>query len=292
MELRHLRYFVAVAEELHFGRAAERVGIAQPPLSQQIQKLEREMGVRLFVRTKRRVELTHPGQVFLAEARRTLAQAEHAVEAARRAERGEVGRLAVGFVGSSTYTVLPPVLRAFRRQHPGVELTLRELTTAQQLEAVRRGEIDVGFVRTPAPDGQLAQRVLIEEEFVVALPRSHPSARRRRVALRDLRGDAFILYPRALAAGLYDRVVSACQQSGFSPRVIQETTQVPVMVSLVASGLGVAVVPACVQALRWNNVVYRLLCEPKPRTNIALVWRRNSEAESAPLRHFLQHTGR
>jgi DNA-binding transcriptional LysR family regulator len=153
-----------------------------------------------------------------------------------------------------------------------VELSLRELTTAQQLAALHRGEVDVGLVRTPAPDARVSAAVLAEEQFVVALPDWHRLAASRRVALKDLAPDPFILYPRALATGLYDRVVSACQQAGFSPNVVQETTQVPVMVGLVAAGMGVAVMPECVQALRWRRVVYRPLRPPAPATNITLVW--------------------
>src|SRR5215208_2490915 len=191
MELRHLRYFIAVAETLHFGRAAAGLGIAQPPLSQQIQKLEGELGVRLLNRTKRTVKLTDPGRVFLAEARRTVAQAARAADSARRASRGEVGWLAVGFVGSATYSLLPPLLRRFHRRNAGVELSLRELTTAQQLEALHRNEIDVAILRTPAPDPRVVTAVLVEEEFVVALPDSHRLAASRRVALKDLASDAF-----------------------------------------------------------------------------------------------------
>lgn len=277
MELRHLRYFVAVAEALHFGRAAQRLMIAQPPLSQQIKALEQEIGVQLFRRTKRRVELTEAGRVFLAEARRTLAQAEQAVQAARRADRGEIGRLTIGFVGSATYEILPPVLRRFRLNHPGVELSLRELTTAQQVAALEAKDIDIGFVRTPPPSPHLACRVLTEEDFVVALPRFHRLARARPVALAGLREDPFILFPRSLATGLYDRIVTACQQAGFSPRVALETTQTPVMIGLVAAGLGVALVPACVGTLTWRNVVYRPLVDPRPRTNVTIVWRHDCD---------------
>lgn len=290
MELRHLRYFVAVAEELHFGRAAGRLMIAQPPLSQQIQNLEREVGARLFRRTNRRVELSDAGRAFLADARRALDGAEQAVQAARRAERGEVGRLVIGFVSSATYAVLPPVLRGFRRARPGVELVLRERTTAEQVEALEARQLDLGFVRTPPPSPRLAHRVLAEEDFVAALPQNHRLARgRKRVALGDLRDEAFLLFPRTMAMGLYDRVLGACLQAGFSPRVIQEVTQPAVMIGLVAAGLGVALVPECVQALKWKNVAYRPLNGPVLATNVTLVWRRDDESEA--VRAFVEQAG-
>jgi DNA-binding transcriptional LysR family regulator len=278
MELRHLRYFIAVAEVLHFSRAAERLSIAQPPLSQQIKNLEGEVGATLLRRTRRHVELTEAGRIFLDEARRAVAQAEQAVASARRAARGEIGRIVLGFVGSATYTVLPRVLRSFRNRYPAVEVALRELTTAQQIDALSAGEIDLGIVRRPPARLNLVSRVLVDEHFVAALSRRHPAARGRSVHVATLAEDPFILFPRPLATSLHDAVVSACQRAGFSPKVVQETTQIPVMISLVAAGLGVAIVPSCAQALKWNNVVYKPLEEPRPRTNIAIVWRKHSES--------------
>ena len=273
MELRHLRYFVAVARELHFGRAAEGLAIAQPALSQQIQKLEHEVGARLLRRTNRKVELTEPGRLFFSEAEAILARSDQAIQAARRAERGEIGRLAVGFVSSATYDVLPPVVRGFRRRHAGVALTLLELTTAEQIAALEAGRLDLGFVRTPPDSPRLEQRVLVEEEFLAALPASHRLARSRRLALRDLCDDPFLVFPRTMAMGLYDRIVSACREAGFSPNIVQEATQPPVILGLVAAGLGVALVPECVRRLKWRNVVYRPLHGPRPRTNLTLAWR-------------------
>jgi DNA-binding transcriptional LysR family regulator len=278
MELRHLRYFIAVAEELHFSRAAQRLSIAQPPLSQQIKNLEGEVGVQLLRRTRRHVELTEAGQIFLEEARRAVAQAEQAVSAARRASRGEIGRLTLGFVGSATYTVLPHVLRSFRKRYPAVEVTLRELTTSQQIDALSAGEVDLGIVRQPPIRENLVSRVLVDEHFVVALSRRHRAARQKSVHVSTLAEDPFILFPRPLATSLHDAVVSACQRAGFSPKIVQEATQIPVMISLVAASLGVAIVPSCAQALKWNNVVYKPLEDPQPRTNIALVWRKQSES--------------
>jgi DNA-binding transcriptional LysR family regulator len=286
MELRHLTYFIAVAEELHFGRAATRLFIAQPPLSQQIQRLEKELGVTLFLRTKRHVELTEAGRIFLEEARRTVAQAERTVAAAQRAQRGEVGRLAIGFVGSATYSVLPGVLRRFRQRYAEVELSLQELTTAQQVEAIRAHHLDVGFVRPPLYDPDLATLTLLVEEFVLALPQTHRLAGKTAVSLSAMAEEPFILYPRHLGPGLYDPVVSACQQAGFSPHVVQEATQMHTILSLVAIGLGVALVPACVQTLQWQGAVCKPLASAAPRTMIALAWHKNNR--SAALNSLLQ----
>src|SRR3954453_15892050 len=197
MELRHLRYFVAVAEELHFGRAARRLQLAQPPLSRQIQGLEQELGVRLLERTKRHVELTPAGKVFLEHARKLLTEADHAVAAARRAARGEIGRLAIGFVGAATYSALPELLRVFHTRFPDVELVLYEMTSAHQHDALREGRIEVGFVRPAIPDDTLARRVARGEPLVAALPAGHRLARRDEpIPLSDLAGEPFILFPR------------------------------------------------------------------------------------------------
>ncbi len=275
MELRHLRYFVAVAEELHFGRAATRLGMAQPPLSQQIRRLEEELGVLLFERTKRRVQLTEAGRVFLDEARRTLAQAERAARAAQRAQRGEIGRLEVGYVGSAAFDVLPEILRTFRARFPEVELALHELTTAQQVRALDDERIGVGFLRPPLYDGRLASRVILREPLVVALPATHPLAHHRRIPLGALAGEPFILYPRHLAPGPYDQVLSLCHQAGFSPRVTQEAVEMQTIAGLVAAGIGVSLVVATVQDLRSSGVVYRALDGAAPTMDLAIAWRRD-----------------
>src|SRR5579863_828003 len=272
MELRHLRYFVAVAEELHFGRAAERVHIAQPPLSQQIRRLEDELGVQLFDRTKRRVELTHAGRAFLREARQTLARAEQAVRAAQQAGRGEVGELAVGFVGSATYLIVPLVLKTFRHRFPKVELRL--------------GQIQVGFFRSVSDDEALTFEWILEERLVMALPESHPLARHRRVELTKLSEDSFVLFPRAIGPGFYDLIVSQCRRAGFTPRVALEASSVQTIVGLVAAGMGVALVPASCQNFRRAGVVYKAIREPGPTVKMAVAWRRGDR--SPVLRAFLE----
>ena len=220
IELRHLRYFIAVAEELHFGRAADRLHMAQPPLSQQIRQLEAELGFQLFHRTKRSVELTEAGQVFLKDCRKIFRQLDQAVRTGQQASRGELGQLAIAFVSSAAYNILPPILQAFRAAMPQVRLELHELTTDQQVRWMQDGRIDVGFVRPPVEDEQLQLMTIFREPLVVALPIAHPLAEQPQVSLAALASEPFILFPRPLAPGLYDQIISLCQQAEFSPTVV------------------------------------------------------------------------
>ncbi len=285
MELRALRYFVTLAEELHFGRAAKRLSMTQPPLSQAILGLERELGVRLFERTRRRVALTHSGAAFLEEARATLSRAAKAVEAAQRAERGEAGRLALGYLAATAYTFLPLVLRDFSRAAPGVKLELRELTLPQQLEALRREDIQVGLLRPPVADAELASETILEEPFVLALPARHALAALRRVPARRLAGEAFVMFPREPGFVYHDLVMGFCLRSGFSPRVAQEANQTHTVIGLVSAGIGVALVPASAQRIGLHGVVYRPLREATPASRTAVAWRR---LDTSPLlRGFL-----
>ena len=203
MELRHLRYFVTVAEELHFGRAAQRLQIAQPPLSQQIRQLEEELGVQLFHRTKRSVQLTEAGQLFLEEACQILTRAEQAIQIVQRADRGETGRLTLGFVGSATYSVLPVVLKVFRKRFPEVLLSLHEMTTTQQVQALHEDRIHLGFVRPPIHEQELMIESILKEPFVAVLPKFHRLANETQISLRSLANDPFILFPRYLGSGFY-----------------------------------------------------------------------------------------
>ncbi len=274
MELRHLRYFVAVAEELHFGRAAERLHIAQPPLSQQIKQLETELGFELFYRTRRSVELTAAGAVFLDSVQEIFLQLERAIATGRRTSRGEEGKLVIGFVSSAAYNVLPSLLQRFRAQFPGIDLTLRELTTNVQVQRLQENRLDIGFVRPPLAAPDLAQEEILREPLVVALAEKHPLARRKRVAIAHLATESFLLFPRPLAPGLYDQIIGLCQQGGFSPQIVQEAVQMQTIVSLVAAEIGVALVPESLQNLRRVGVVYRPLKERGPETVISLVWRK------------------
>lgn len=284
MELRHLRYFVAVAEELHFGRAAARLHIAQPPLSRQVRDLERELGTGLFSREKGRVQLTHAGRAFLPEARRTLAQAERALRTAQRAAQGEVGRLRVGFVEAATYSgVLPDALGAFRAQLPNVGLELFELSSLQQTEALRDGRIELGILHSPPHDAAqwLGIERVLQDPMVVALPRDHRGAARARVALRSLAGDPFLMFRRPDGPGLYDRIIAACQAAGFSPQVAQQAGQIQTLVGLVAAGVGVALVPGSLAELQRPGVVYRPLSGRQVDMGTWAVWR---AADASPVR--------
>lgn len=273
MELRHLRYFVAVAEELHFHRAAERLHISQPPLSQQIRALETELGVQLLERNRRSVALTAAGAVFLSEVREILAAVDAAAESARSVARGEAGRLALGFVGSAMHGALPGVLRAHRRAFPQVELVLTELPTAGQLEALRVGRIDVGVIRPPVREPGLVLESIHTEPFVVALPEEHGLAARREVALADLVGEPFVLLARREAPGLHESLEQAMADAGGVPRVVQEAREMQTVVGLVAAGLGVSLVPASVGADQHRGVAFRPVAGSAPTVELALAWR-------------------
>jgi DNA-binding transcriptional LysR family regulator len=278
VELRHLRSFLAVAEELHFGRAAARLHISQPPLSQQIRRLEDELGARLFRRTKRRVELTPAGQAVLMEARQTLAQAERTVRAARRAERGELGELVVGYVTSASYEPLPDVIRVFRKRFPDVELRLQNLRSVQQRQALVDKRIDVGFVRPEVADPRLGYEAIWRESVVVALPGHHPLARRAIVRVAELATELFVVAAPDDASAFHHQIVALCRRAGFVPRVAGHVPDVQAAIALVAAGLGISPVPAAVQGYKREGVVYRPL---RPRTfkmEMGLAWRRDDDS--------------
>jgi len=275
MELRHLRYFVTLAEELHFGRAAERLHIAQPPLSQQIRQLETELGFELFYRTKRKVGLSEAGEVFLVEVQQIFRQLEQAIILGRQVSRGEIGQLVIGFVSSAAYNILPDFLLQFRNKNPSINLELHELTTDEQLRRLKSGRIDVGFVRLPVDENTYDSKIIFQESLAIALPSNHSLANQDKVSLQSLMEESFILFPRFLAPGLYDAIVSFCQQVGFSPRVTQEAIQMQTIVSLVAADMGVAIVPESLQNLRRTGVVYKYFVEETPQVSIAMIWRKN-----------------
>ena len=286
MDLRHLRYAIAVADELHFARAARRLHIAQPPLSMQIKDLEDELGVRLFDRAHKKVALTDAGKAFVAEARRTLASAERAVEAARRAARGEVGRLAIGYVASVSYQRLPSILRAFRTRAPDVELALAELSSAEQSRALAAGTLDVGFERRPpAVEPGLSGTVVRKEPIVVALPRGHALAALRVLRVRDLEREPFVLFPVRPRPSWADVAIDLCRRAGFEPRIAQEAIELAPALSLVAAGIGVTLVPGPVRAMRLPGVVFRALT-PAPTSELVLV--RRAEPPTELLSRFLE----
>jgi DNA-binding transcriptional LysR family regulator len=277
LELRHLRYFVAVAEELHFGRAAERLHLAQPPLSQQIRKLEALVGHPLFTRTSRAVRLTSAGEVFLERARRTLRNVQDDLEEARTVGRGEVGFLKVGFIGSSMLTLLPALLGQYRRERPKVHLQLHESYTSGVVLGLTTSALDVGFLR----DGGEADGIEIEtrfsEPFVAVLPAVHRRAKQKSVSAGELRDEPFVFFSPAAGKRPYEKSISLCEEHGFRPQVVQEAHQWLTILRLVGAGLGVTIAPACVRQIASADVACRPLRGTKLMSDIELAYRRNED---------------
>jgi len=273
MELRHLRYFMAVAEEGNFRRAAEKLGIAQPPLSSQIKDLEKEVGVSLFRRTTRGAELNEAGRAFLAEIRPVFGQIDYAKKMALRSNAGEFGRLRVGFTGSAAFNELVPQnIRTFRRAYPNVDLSLSELNTLQLVEAIKERAMDAAFIRPgpKAPEG-LATIPLVEEAMMVVLPSGHRFAGRYALPLAELKDELFVLHSRDLGPDLYDEIIEACRHAGFEPQIGQVAPQITSIANLVAVELGVSVVPAPVSSINVPGVVFVPILGNEPRARLALV---------------------
>lgn len=290
MELRHLRYFVAVAEELHFGRAAARLRIVQPALSMQVQHLEREVGVMLLDRSRRRVALTPAGRVFLAEARRTLAGADLAVRAARNADAGSEGRLRIGFADLAMWWELPTILRRFIDRFPRVDVILTELHREAQREALLRGDIDVGFLTLDSGERQLEGRLVLRDRLQVALPRGHALATRRRIPLRALAEEPWVLFPSDLRTRFAQLVLASCSSAGFTPRVAQEARQLHSLISLVSGGVGVTLLPSVVARTARSGVVFRPLVGAAPQLLMHVAWR---SGETSPvLQRFVEETAK
>ena len=282
MELRHIRYFLAVAEERHFTRAAAKVGIGQPPLSQQIKDLEAEVGAALFHRLAHGAELTEAGKVFLAGVEQMPLIAERATMAARRAARGETGSLRVGFTSTATFNVVvPSAIRTFRRAYPEIHLTLEEANTTRLITGLREGTLDVVFLR-PGTSGteELQLRRLSDDPIVVALPKRHPAAALEEIDLAILKDDPFLLSPWEIAPTLYDTIVDACRKAGFQPVIGQVAPHITSIVNLVAAELGVSLVPAAMMQLRVTGIVYRQIAGQSPTTRLALAYRRG---ETSPV---------
>ncbi len=286
MELRHLKYFVAVAEELHFGRAAKRLHIAQPPLSKQIMDLEQELGVKLFDRSRRSIQLTDAGSYFLKEANQLLLQVEQAVETARRIDRGHAGRLVVGFVGSVIHTFLPEGLRSFRDLYPDVELVLQEIHTAEQIKSLHAKRIDVGFHYPYGHDSLLASQPIANAPLMAVLPSKHPLADRKSIHIRELAQEPFIANTRSSEPVVRDAFISMCHAAGFSPRIAQEAGQVQTVLGLVASGLGVCLLPDFIKNIKRPGVQYVPLAGSPTAVKLAVVWR--SGTPSALVKAFVK----
>jgi DNA-binding transcriptional LysR family regulator len=278
VELRHLRYFIAVAEERHFGRAAERLHIAQPPLSQQIRRFEAEIGEPLLYRTTRSVALAPAGEVLLERGREILAAADSAVEDARRAARGEYGHLAIGFTGSCTYAMLPALAAALRQELPGVVLDLQgELLTPAQVARLVDGTLDLGLLRPPVNERALQTEVLRSEPLLAVLPESHRLAKSEAIPLERLEGEPFITYPSHFRSVVHDAVEDACAAHGFEPLAAHEVAETSTLVSFVAAGLGVSLVPASVRNMTVQGAVYRTLVRDTTQVELAVAWRRGDD---------------
>ena len=294
MELRHIRYFVTVAEEGHITRAAERLGIQQPPLSQQIRALESELDVRLFRRHPRGVALTDAGETFLADARQILARVEHAQAATRRTARGEQGRIVVGFTSSAPFhPLVQQAIRRFRDRSPRVSMELREDGTGALVDGLRDETIDAAFIRSPVPgDIGVTVHPLVEEDMAVAFPTGHALADGETgIDIGSLAGEPLILYRRAVGPGLYDAILAACSRAGISPRIVQEAPRITSTLNLVAAGLGITVVPDTLRHLQPANIVYRAVrATPPLRAPIHIACRRVENAAAA--RRFIDETRR
>jgi DNA-binding transcriptional LysR family regulator len=283
MDLRHLRYFIVVAEELHFTRAAQRIGIAQPPLTSQIKALERHLGVQLLDRQPGRVSLTEPGKVYLDEARAILGQVERAALRCQLSAQGKVGRVAIGFTESASYREeVTAALHQYRDLYPQVEISLEEMRTGPLMDALRQDRLDLAFVRPPVNEDDKVRFLLMSTEpMVVAVPRGHRLATRKSVRLADLREELFVLYARTTRSGLPELVLSACEAAGFSPKVVQYAPQISSTINLVAGGLGISIVPSCMRASRAQDVRYLPLQGEKLLARLGLAYRLNGQSPAA-----------
>jgi DNA-binding transcriptional LysR family regulator len=279
IELRHLRYFVAVAEELHFGRAARRLHIAQPPLSQQIRRLEELLGYPLLVRTSRAVKLTSSGEALLERARRAMDRIQEDLEYVRRVGRGETGYLRVGFIGSGMLTCLPALLREYRSKYPNVELRLQEFYTSNLITAIGDGSVDVGFLRDGGPSPDLEVEPLLKERFVVVVPKHHHLARRAKMRISDLREEPFVFFPRSAGGTAWERTITLCEREGFQPRIVQVAPHWVTILSLVAAGIGVTIAPACIRTIAPKTVS----CRPVSAEGASFVELAYRKAENSPV---------
>ncbi|KWI33552.1 LysR family transcriptional regulator [Burkholderia ubonensis] len=283
MELKQLRYFVAVAEELHFGRAAKRLFISQPALSFDIRKFEDALGVQLFARTSKSVALTNAGEVLLGEARRLLLQAAEAERLTVRSASGYAGRLRVGFVHSMLYRGLPDAVRRFEADHPGVEIVLAEMNTQAQVQAIQRGQIDLGYAHWGHFPPEVDSTPIHAEPFVCCLPAGHPLARRRQVALAALADEPFILFPRDAAPHYHDLIIAQCVNAGFSPLIRHEARLWQTILSMIEFGMGVALVPRVLQQVKSDRLAFRPL-KDAPLESRTLELKRSGSAEPVALR--------
>jgi DNA-binding transcriptional LysR family regulator len=281
VELRHLRYFIAVAEELSFSQAANRLNMAQPPLSQQIKKLEEELGVSLFYRTKRQVVLTDAGKIFLEQAYQIFADCDRACDMAQKTARGELGHLVIGFTGVASFDILPRLISFYRSMYPRVELILRQLGTAEQVQELLGKKIQVGILCLPVENSELNFEVIQKEPFVVALPKTHVLASRiAPIEVSELAQEEFIMTTRKVGQGYYDVIINICQQAGFSPNIAQKVHELQTTVSLIAAGMGIALMPYSIQKFQTPGVVYKRLKNTISMLETSIAWRKDETSPS------------
>src|SRR5438477_9878668 len=284
MELRHLRYFVGVAQYLNYSEASRRLHVAQPAISQTILDLEEELSVKLLLRTKRAVQLTAAGTAFLREAQEILRRANEAQHLAQRAARGEVGTLGIGFFGAASAPILPALIQAYRRAFPDVELRLFEMNPDQQLAAFDEGRIHLGFTRTLPPDRRsgFEEELVYTDRLVIALPATHALAKQKAVHLKTVAGEPFVQFHRIGAPSLFDEVIGVCRRAGFSPRIVNEPGFMATVMTLVESGLGVSLIPYCVRTLNRPHVVIRAITPKSADIPLCVAWRRSVQNPTVP----------
>lgn len=285
IELRHLRYFIAVAEELHFGHAAARLNISQPPLSQQIQLLEQQIGARLLARTNRSVALTPAGKQFLADSRQILTQVEDAAARAARLHQGQTGELRIGFTSSAPFIkAVSDTLSSFRRRYPDVHLQTREINTREQIAPLHDGTLDLGLMRNTQLPETLAWQVVLREPLLAMVPRDHPLATQTCVTLGELAKEPFVFFDPHVGTGLYDDILGLMRRYGLTPVIAQEVGEAMTIIGLVAAGLGVSILPASFRRVQLSEMRWLPIAEPDAVSEMWLVWSRHHEQGSAAVR--------
>ncbi|NYF79556.1 LysR family transcriptional regulator [Granulicella arctica] len=281
---RQLRSFIAIAEELHFGRAAALVHLSQPALSLQIRGIEEELGVQLLIRDRRKTGLTPAGRIFLNEARELVQRTEAAIALTRRAALGEVGILRIGFISTAAAMIMPQLVKQFRTKHQHVDLDLRNVLTSDQVVLLQERKLDVGFLRVPLPTPpDIRLRVIHREPFVLLLPANHPLASVKDLKVSDCQGADFVMYSRKMAPGFHDQLMNILHTHGVTPNVVQEAAEMYTLISLVSAGMGIAIAPASIQSHHVENVVVRELREEKSRSEIAIAWNKDHVSTTAQL---------
>lgn len=276
MEFRQLKYFIAVAEELHFGRAANRIGIAQPALSQQIQQLEQDLGGKLLVRTKRSVSLTDAGKLFLNQARLMITQADYAVDITRQAFSGVFGELVIGFVESASWDILPHVIQIYRKRYPDVKIALKHLHTINQLEAIQNGNIHVGISGFPANSSNLNIHIIRKESYWVAMPKEHHLSKKQNIFINDLKTENMVTTNREVGAFYYDSMIKMCMDAGFSPQICQTANEMQTILSLVSCGIGIALIHESAKHLRSDLIYKELLGTNHHAYQPSFVWKKDN----------------